>query len=96
MPTAPTETEISFTLDGDLNQMSIQKQHIDRLQDLGIRMTKEDVYHTVHGTPEQIKKVLESFWKNRILGWWNYRTELVVDYRICTDTVFRAALRDED
>ena len=74
-------------LEGDLNQMVVQKNY---LQDIGFVLNQVGVYPVVKR--ENVKRVLYTLWFNKIDGWWNYYSKFI-DYAICTEEEFTSALR---
>jgi hypothetical protein len=79
-----------FTLQGDLNQMAIQKRFLKKqLFEVG----QVDVYPTIRY--EDIKQALILLYFNRVEGWWNYKSELL-KFEICTEDEFKSSLKRRD
>lgn len=72
--------EYSFSLQGDLNQMGVQKAF---LQGRGFDVKMTDVYPRVRGKDEV--RALRAIWDRRIPGWWNYHYKNI-KHGICTET----------
>lgn len=68
-----------YLLDGDLNQMAIQKSE---LRARGIKVSQVNVY-PAFDTEEDFRKALQAIWNYQIEGWWNYKSEFL-KYGICT------------
>ena len=75
------------TINGDLNQMSIQKEF---LRGQGFDLGQSDVYPIVR-TEEDWKRALGLFWQYKVQGWWHYEAHYV-KYNICTKQEFARAL----
>lgn len=86
MNTFNTQAKARFYLDGDLNQMGIQR---DYLQRQNIEIINSNVYPTVH--ENDTKKALELIWKNNVAGWWHYKDKYV-ELGICTADQFTSKL----
>ena len=76
----------SFYLDGDLSQMSNQKQFLVKN---GFDVKQNDVYPCLK--QEDVKSALELIWNNRVDGWWHY-SKKYVEHNICTEEEFRNRL----
>jgi len=76
-----------YYLDGDLCQMSAQREFLVRR---GMDVGQRDVYPVLR-SEEDFKKALELLWRNRIAGWWHYHDKLI-KYGICTEDEFKRAL----
>ena len=75
-----------FSLNGDLCQMSSQKNFlIQRCFIVG----QSDVYPTLR--TEDVKPALTDIWKAKIDGWWHY-CKKYVELGICTEQQFKEAL----
>ena len=74
-------------LQGDLNQMSIQRQF---LTSIGYRLEQCDVYPVVK--KEDVIKALSVIWCSRTEGWWHYKDEFI-KYGICTEKDYKGAFR---
>jgi hypothetical protein len=78
-----------YVFDGDLSQMGTIETH---LRAAGFNVVKTDVYP---GFPkdqeEEFVRALKYVFDNRIHGWWSQRHNLL-EYRICTEAEFSAAL----
>lgn len=68
------------SLNGDLNQMSIQADFL-RAQGFTIRFS--DVYPVIE-TEDDFKRALKLLWDRQVAGWWHYR-ERMIEYGICTN-----------
>lgn len=80
---------MNYLLDGDLNQMSIQKS---KLLERGIKIEQQDVYPAISSESEYVK-ALQIIWNSKIEGWWNYKTQFL-KYEICTDEQFKNGFDD--
>lgn len=76
-----------FSLDGDLCQMSAQKQF---LRDKGFAVDQSDVYPVLRKS--DAKRAMKLIWKHRVDGWWSYKRHYV-DMGICTEEEFKQALK---
>ena len=79
----------TFTLEGDLCQMSTQKQF---LQGRGFDVGQDDVYPCLK--PEDKERALKMIWEGRVEGWWHYLKQYE-KFNICTEEEFRVALKTE-
>lgn len=77
----------SFFLDGDLSQMSIQRNF---LQARGFDVKQNNVYPCLK--EEDVEKALKLIWDNRVEGWWHYQ-EKYAELKICTKEEFFARLK---
>ena len=75
---------MSYLLDGDLNQMSIQKE---KLLEKGLPVSQIDVYPAFDSKIDYLR-ALKMIWNDKIEGWWNYKNELVKN-EICTNEQFK-------
>ena len=80
-------TEFTFYLSGDLNQMSIQRSF---LNGRGIETKQNDVYPCLRSS--DVERALTLIWKFRVEGWWHYM-EQYKNYNICTEDEFMNRLR---
>ncbi|APF25145.1 MULTISPECIES: hypothetical protein [Clostridium] len=78
-----------YLLNGDLNQMSIQKT---QLLAKGIQILQCDVYPAINEKKDYIK-ALRIIWNEKIEGWWNYKGEFL-EYKICTEEEFTKGFDD--
>ena len=74
--------EYSFFLDGDLNQMSVQRSFLNKH---GIETKQNNVYPCLK--EEDVSKSLKLIWEFEVDGWWHYKKEYV-KYNICTEEEF--------
>jgi hypothetical protein len=77
------------SLNGDLNQMSIQA---DVLRAQGFTITFNDVYPIVQ-TEDDFKRALKLLWDRQVAGWWHYR-ERMIEYGICTNETWTNKLQE--
>lgn len=77
----------NFFLDGDLLQMSTQKQF---LRDKGFAVDQSDVYPVLRKS--DAKRAMKLIWEHRVDGWWSYKRQYV-DMGICTEEEFKQALK---
>ena len=77
----------TFFLNGDLSQMSIQKNFLSRR---GFSIQQNDVYPCLK--PEDTKEALKAIWENRIEGWWHYKDKYV-ELGICQKEDFDKRLQ---
>ena len=82
-----TSSGYTFTFDGDLNQMSEQREFLQR-QGFEVGMT--NVYPAVK-TQAEYDKAITAIYKNRCAGYWHYREKLI-KLGVCTEAEFTAAL----
>jgi hypothetical protein len=75
------------TLNGDLNQMSIQAE---ALRANGFEIGFSDVYPVVK-TEDDFKRALKFLWDREVPGWWHYQ-ERMIEYGICTKESWRNRL----
>ena len=78
--------EYSFSLQGDLNQMGIQKAF---LLARGYDIKMSDVYPCVKREDEE--GALWAIWESRVPGWWHYQKKME-KYGICTLEEWNAEL----
>lgn len=78
--------EYNFFLDGDLSQMSKQKNF---LNENGIVTQQRNVYPCLK--EEDVKKALTLIWNKNCPGWWHYQNKYV-EYGICTKEDFQSKL----
>lgn len=71
-----------FLLNGDINQMSIQKQF---LQSHGFDVKHNNVYPTLRKS--DVKRALELIFEKRVAGWWHYDI-YYTGYGICNSNEF--------
>ncbi len=71
-------SDYTFFLDGDLCQMSNQK---DFLRKKGFSVDQRNVYPVLK--EEDVKKALELIWSTKTDGWWHYKGKYV-ELGICT------------
>ena len=76
-----------FLLNGDLNQMGIQKNFL-REQDFNVGQV--DVYPALQ-TQEEYDRAITLIWERRVAGWWHYESRLV-ELEVCTKEEFSQAL----
>ena len=79
--------DFTFYLDGDLCQMSAQK---DFLQEKGIETQQNNVYPCVRECDKE--KALSLIWEFRCKGWWHDEKQFV-ELGICTKEKFWKVLR---
>jgi len=76
-----TDNLAHYTLNGDLNQMSIMRQ---RLREAGFPVVMNDVYHGFRlADKDEYIKALQFLFDNRVSGWWNQKERLFKE-GICT------------
>lgn len=78
--------EFTFYMGGDLSQMSKQESH---LHSIGVETTHSDVFPVIKGV--DVKRALESIFKNRVEGWWHYQSKYE-ELGICSAEEFDSAL----
>ena len=78
---------ITFTFQGDLNQMSAQDRF---LRSRGFKVGRRDVYPGVYSETD-FKAALTLIFQQRVAGWHHYNKEYV-KYGICTNEEYRSAL----
>lgn len=71
--------EFTFFLEGDLNQMSTQRQF---LNNRGIITKQNNVYPCLK--EEDVPKALKLILVNRIEGWWHYKDKYI-KHNLCTE-----------
>ncbi len=76
----------TFFLNGDLNQMSIQKRYLNQQ---GIDSQQTDVYPVIKEA--DVEKALKLFYENKVEGWWNYERDYV-NRGICTQEQYNEKL----
>lgn len=78
-----------YTFGGDLNQMGLIERY---LRSRGFAVVKSGVYP---GFPRDAEKeyirALREVWENRVEGWWSQQ-ERLLQYGICTEDEYKAAL----
>ena len=79
-------SEFDFLLDGDLCQMSAQKEF---LIDNGIEIRQQNVYPAIKNI--DVGKSLTIIYQYCIPGWWNY-LEHYLKYKICTKEEYNEKL----
>lgn len=79
--------EYSFYLEGDLSQMSTQKNF---LQKEGFSTKQNNVYPCLQ--QKDVKPALELIWKHRVEGWWHYKKKYV-ELGICEAADFDQRLQ---
>lgn len=79
----------TFTLSGDLNQMSEQRRH---LRDLGFQVEQSGVYPIIQEKDKRM--ALTALYNNRIPGWWHYCKEYF-ELGICAKEEFKMAYLNE-
>ena len=77
------DTRKKWRFDGDLLQMSAQKEF---LRGYGIDVGQSDVYPVVY-SEEDFKRSLELIWAGRVEGFWHYKAKYI-EYGICTSEQF--------
>lgn len=80
----------TFTLEGDLSQMSNQERF---LENHGFRIGRIDCYPGLY-TEEDYKAALKAIWDNRVDGWWHYEEDYI-KYGITTKELFGSRLGRE-
>lgn len=78
----------SFRLDGDLNQMSTQKNFLIKE---GFDVKQSSVYPIIK--EEDKKKALTLIFENKIQGWHHYFREYI-ELKICNEKEYRRLLRE--
>ena len=78
----------TFTFDGDLCQMSAQKEF---LRDNFFEVGQCGVYPAVKDQ-ETFDKAITAIWNGRVEGWWHYEKRLV-ELKVCTHEEYRTALK---
>lgn len=82
-----TSTDSSrFLLDGDLNQMSIQRNF---LLSRGFEVLQNNVYPSL--SKEDLKRALTLIWQQNVAGWWHYQKKYE-ELEICTAEEFKNKL----
>ena len=77
-----------FLFDGDLCQMSAQKEFLHSRQ---FEIGQCGVYPAVKDQ-ETFDRAIKAIWENRVKGWWNYKDKLIT-LQACTHDEFMAALK---
>jgi hypothetical protein len=80
---------MNYLLDGDLNQMSIQKS---KLLTKGITIEQHDIYPAI-SSQEDYVRALRVIWYDKIEGWWNYKGQFI-KYGICSEEQFKKGFND--
>jgi hypothetical protein len=78
--------EYSFFLNGDLCQMSAQRNFLSAR---GIQTKQNNVYPCLK--QKDVPGALKIIWENNVEGWWHYEQEYV-KHNICTPEDFQAKL----
>ena len=78
---------MKYLLDGDLNQMSIQREF---LLAQGFSVGQSNVY-PCFSAKEDFDKAITLIWELKISGWWHYKDKLV-ELGVCTTEAFDDAL----
>ena len=76
-----------LTIDGDLNQMSIQSSF---LRTYGLELERVNVYSIIKS--DDVESALTLLWTHSIEGWWHY-LDKYKEFDICTDEQFQLKLK---
>lgn len=76
-----------FFLDGDLCQMSKQKEF---LRNKGFAVDQSDVYPVLRESDGP--RAMKLIWKHKVEGWWTYKRRYF-EFGICTEEEFKEALK---
>lgn len=84
---------MNYALDGDLNQMSIQKRYLQN-ECAGFNIISQSGYwQPFLENKEEYDRAISCFWLDKVEGWWNYKSQLIKN-NICTEEEFFEVLSD--
>ncbi|OPH61783.1 hypothetical protein BC351_00655 [Paenibacillus ferrarius] len=82
---------MKFFLDGDLNQLAIQKNCLET-QCKGFKLNFESGFPPCLDSQEEYDRAVSCIWMDKVEGWWNYKRDLIYSGH-CTEEKFYEVLR---